>query len=262
MISKSIRITALVATSAMLISPGCGYISPDDEGDGRSGNTAATSTDTNNNDGGSPFGGGAEQDPTVDSAIEGEGGLASFNFQRNAVRRYEELKTSIAAVTCVSDADTPSSGAKTYAQFYADVSGNLPTTNDPKQYIASNIVGTMNLASYACLISVRRDTAKACQWSAGLRGATDPDSAFTDSSITELGRSLAAHFWGWEGSVIAEDSQYIDDLKETVTQLQTEIESHLDAEGANAANRGGLVVEGVLVSLCSAALASSHFTTF
>lgn len=247
------KIGLLSSTTLFLVAAGCGDAKKDDF------KGAAKEVKDSN-----PFGETAQQNlPPAQQTGGSGGGLDAFNFDRNAVRNYEELKSSIAVVTCISDDDRPNSNnSMTYGQFFQSISGNLPTTNDPEKYISANIVGSMNLASYACMLSVRLNSAAQCQWSAGIRGEDDPDAAFTDDRITDLGKSIEEHFWGMDATAIGDDSDYITDLKGTVSTLQADIEEHLSDTGVNQNDRGRLIVEGVLVSLCSAALSSSFFTTY
>jgi len=239
-----------LSCAALLMIPGCG-------GDKK----GASNTSTNAADK-KPFGETTEQNLPGASTETGQG--QGFNFDRTAVRNFEELKSSMAVVTCISDSDKlPAQNSRSYGQFFTDLSGNLPTTNDPEKYIAANVVGTMNLASQACILSISLSTASRCEWSAGLRKETDPSEAFTPEKITQLGKAVVQHFWGVDPSLVDNDSKYIEDLKTDIAELQVTIKQQLDATPAiPVAQHNRKIVEGVLVSVCSAALSSAQFTTY
>ena len=221
---------------------------------------------------------GASQDKSAfgSNGEESAGGPEAskeLQFKRSAIRNFEELKNSMAAVTCISDDDkTEANSGRTFGQFFRDVSGNLPTTNDVDKYIAANIVATMNLASHACLLSISLPKAASCKWSAGLRDKTDPETAFSDANIMALGKSIYQNIWGLDVSQLSDSSGFLNDMKteinggtigsEQVVSLKAKIQEQLTAANVPADQQPRKIVEGVLVSICSAALSAPPFTAY
>lgn len=193
----------------------------------------------------------------------GAEGTKELQFKRNAMRNFEELKFSMAAVMCIKDEDkVEANSGRTFGKFFRDVSGNLPTTNDVEKYIAANIVATMNLASHACLLSISLPSASACKWSAGLRDANNPQTAFSDVNLNNFGRSIYQNIWGLDSSQIPDSSQFLADIRSEVGELKKKIQEQLVTANVPAVQQPRKIVEGVLISLCSAALSAPPFTTY
>jgi hypothetical protein len=195
------------------------------------------------------------------SSEASESSNSELSFTRVAVRNFQELKGSIAQVTCVSDGDALA-GSKSYGQFFADVAENLPSSNAVDDYIGAHVVAAMNLASHACQLSVRLPSAARCQWSAGLRDSRDPDTAFTPENIDALGRGIFEHLWGLDPTKLGATSPFLKDLKTNVAAIRGDVQRHLAASSLTDAMKKQRTVEGVLVAVCAAALSSAPFTLY